>query len=202
MRHPLALHLLARLDRPGTLPPPALPLLTGLLRTAAAAVSLLHQRRALGHAAGVDRLLAALLLVNDLMRGGGAATRRGNGGEGRQRLEPEEVAVVVVVAVVATTAAVVRRRRLVERELGAEVGELQHVGEGELVEGHLALRPGRRWRRLSQHVVHHLPAGDHGLLRCRRWRLVQRRKSLQVASLLHLFVHQRSEETADGSIKL
>uniref|UniRef100_A0A0A8XN60 Uncharacterized protein n=1 Tax=Arundo donax TaxID=35708 RepID=A0A0A8XN60_ARUDO len=117
-----------------------------------------------------------------------AAAARSSGGEGRQGLEPEEVAVVVIIAVVDVLAAS-GCGRLVERELGAEVSELQHVGEAEFVEGHLALLPGWRLRRrpVPQHVVNHL--GATAGLHFRR--AVQRRKAVQVTVTPLLFFHDQ-----------
>ena len=144
MRHALALDLLAGLHRPRALPAAALPLVPGLVR-AATAVALLNQRGALGDAAAGStvlgrRLAARRLTVRVVLR-----LREGRW----QRLEPEEVSVVVVDVVRVLAALLLAGRHgdgLVERELGAEVGKLQHVGEAELVQRHrLALR--RRLRR-------------------------------------------------------
>ena len=190
MRHPLALHLLAGLHRARALPPAALPLLLvpGALILRAAVIALLHQRGALGDAAGgsyvlIGRRLASRRLMIRVALG---ECRR------RQRLEPEEVSVVVVVVVDPVVRVLSRaggRGGLVERELGAEVGELQHVGEAELVERHrlLALRRRRCWcgrRRVhvvAKHVVDHRlgPAGVLLVLVFRR-----RREAVEVTALL------------------
>jgi hypothetical protein len=174
VRHALALHLLVGLHRPQALPAPALPLVgpRALLPGAPAATAvrrLLHERGALGDADVVrDTVgggLAACFLVHGMMM---LATtwKRGGGGEGGQGLEPKEVALVVVVLVVVVAGR--RRRVVIERELGTtEVGELEHVGEAELVEGHLLLLALRSCVvrlvvRLAQHVVHHLGATSVG----------------------------------------
>ena len=169
-----------------------LPLVPGLV-SAATAVALLNQCGALGDAAAGSTILGRRLAARRLTVRVVLRLREGRW----QRREPK-VSVDVVRVLAALLLAGRHGDGLVERELGAEVGELQHVGEAELVERHRLLTLsrlrwwcwcGRRVRVVAKHVVDHLgPARRVAGLPAPRAGLPERPTVSRDAVVIALFV--------------